>query len=132
MNSLDSSDSAPDFDPAEIMSLPMIADGSEPDLADQLFDLYVDGTKTLLDAIDHSFREGDHEVLMRSVHTIKSSAGRIGAKALCVEAERQEHLLRSGASAEASWPGRLRERYDRSAQALAAYRQTARVGGGAQ
>jgi two-component system, sensor histidine kinase and response regulator len=123
MNSPALSGDAADFDPAELMSLPMIADGSEPDLVDKLFDLYLNGTRTLLDTIDRAFREGDREVLLRSVHTIKSSAGRIGARALSVEARRQENLLRAGAAAEADWTARLRERYDRSATALSAYRQ---------
>ena len=67
--------------------------------ADQILELFVEGAKTALDAIDQADRDRNLAGLARVLHTLKSSAAQVGAMALSVEAERQELLQRAGASA---------------------------------
>jgi HPt (histidine-containing phosphotransfer) domain-containing protein len=113
----------PDFDPLVIEALPMIADGSAPDLAARLFDLFTANTRTLLDDAAAAHIAGDRVVYTRTVHTLKSTAGRMGAMTLSAEAMRQESLLRGGAEPGEDWPDRLRDCAGRALAAIALYRQ---------
>ena len=111
-----------DFEPAVVLALPMVADGSDPEFAEQLFDLFISSTNTTLDSIDQALRDGDAAVLLRAVHTLRSSAARVGAMALADEADRQERLLRSGAAYQPDWAARLRSDFKRAQAGLTAYR----------
>ena len=112
-----------DFDPSVVNALPMVADGSDLGFADQILELFVEGTKTALDAIAQAVSDRDLASLARSVHTLKSSAAQVGAMALSAEAERQELLLRAGASAQADWPTLLRQAFVGFELALGRHRQ---------
>lgn len=112
-----------DFDPAVIRELPMIADGSDTELADRLFDLFVTSTKKMMDKLDAAFRDTDRETYLRMVHTIKSSAGRIGAMALSAETARQELALREGGTVSAEMLASVQQHFESALAALAAYRQ---------
>lgn len=114
---------APAFDPAVIQSLPMVADGSNPEFADQVLDLFLQGTKKSLAAMDQAFRLQQHDVFLRQVHTLRSSAARVGAKELALEAERQEHLLRSGAVEESLWHELLSDKFRHAEDAIRSYRR---------
>ena len=119
------SDAAAAFDCSVVNALPMVADGSDVGFADQILELFVEGTKTALDAIDQAVRDRDLARLARSVHTLKSSAAQVGAMALSAEAARQELLLRAGAPAQANWPALLRQAFDGFELALGRHRQAA-------
>jgi HPt (histidine-containing phosphotransfer) domain-containing protein len=91
----------------------MVADGSQPEYADELLDLYVRCAHETLDAIDDAARCNDASRLLRCVHTLKSSSASVGALALADMAERHEALLRGGATPNADGPARLRSEYAR-------------------
>ena len=57
-----------------VNALPMVADGSDVGFADQILELFVQGTKTALDAIEQAVRVRNLASLARVVHTLKSSA----------------------------------------------------------
>ena len=116
---------APDFDASVVGSLPMVADGSEPGFAGQLFGMFVDGAAPALAAIEQAMREGDRHQLTRLLHSFKSGAAQVGAKALAAQAERQERVLRGGGVAAADFASRLRASFERFEQALARHRQPA-------
>jgi signal transduction histidine kinase/CheY-like chemotaxis protein/HPt (histidine-containing phosphotransfer) domain-containing protein len=112
----------PDFDPSVILALSNAADGSEPAFADQLYDLFLGGTETILTTIDQAVRDGQSPVLLRAVHTLSASAARVGALKLASEAERMQLLLRNGSAFEPGWAVKLRSEFERAANALAKYR----------
>jgi CheY-like chemotaxis protein/HPt (histidine-containing phosphotransfer) domain-containing protein len=113
VDSLVSGASAVAFDPQVLASLPMVADGSQPDLPDEVLDLYAEATAQLLAAIEDSFRRSDIDALQRAVHTLKSSSASVGALALAELAGRHELLLRHGEAPQASWHDDLCSQYAR-------------------
>jgi HPt (histidine-containing phosphotransfer) domain-containing protein len=101
-------DEAPDFDPAVLASLPMVADGSDPGFADHLLAMFARSAQTSIDAVAQGVAGGDRATLLRGVHSLKSAAAQLGALALAGEAARQELALRQGEAPAADWPERLR------------------------
>jgi HPt (histidine-containing phosphotransfer) domain-containing protein len=106
------------FDPTVLNELPMVADGSNPEFVDQMLQLFVEDTKITFPAIDQAIQSGDMATFTRQVHTLKSSAAQVGAMALSAEAQWQEAQIRSGQPAQAGWPERLRQEFERFQQAL--------------
>jgi signal transduction histidine kinase/HPt (histidine-containing phosphotransfer) domain-containing protein/AmiR/NasT family two-component response regulator len=117
---------AADFDPSVVATLPMVADGSDPEFAERMLTLFAQGTHMALDTIDQALRHADTALLLRSVHTLKSTAAQIGASALATEAARQEQLLRCGAPFPADGPVLLRRAFGRFELALAQHRHATR------
>ena len=110
------------YDPAVLAELPMVADGSQPEYADHVLDVFDKNTRKLLDSLDAALREGDTKTLLRSIHSLKSSSASVGALALAADAGRQEAHVRSGGAALAEWPGVLRAQYARFELARAGHR----------
>jgi HPt (histidine-containing phosphotransfer) domain-containing protein len=113
---------APVFDPTVLAGLPMVADGSEPEYAEEVLDVFRDGAHRALDEIDAAARLGDTKTLLLRVHTLKSSCAAVGAMALAEAAARQEDLLRSGQLPAAESPRRLREEYTQFERAVQRHR----------
>jgi PAS domain S-box-containing protein len=110
------------YDATVLAELPMVADGSQPEYADHVLRVYCDNTRKVLDAIEAALRDGEAKVLMRNIHSLKSSSGSVGALALAEEARRQEALLRAGACPQAESAALLRAQYGRFIEALEQHR----------
>jgi CheY-like chemotaxis protein len=110
------------FDPTVVQSLPMVADGSNPEFADQLLGIYVENAAKLLDAFEQAARSGDAQTMLRSAHTLKSSSATVGAMALSNQARELEELMRGGSNPMAGWPELLRNEYVRFEVAFAQHR----------
>ncbi|KFB77090.1 Hpt domain-containing protein [Candidatus Accumulibacter cognatus] len=128
MDSIDSdADATPTFDPSIVQSLPMVADGSNPEFADRVLDMFTRNATTLLAAIDSAMQQGDAKALQRSAHTLKSSSATVGAMALSEKARDLEMRLRAGELPGTDWPQALRGAYDDFASALTRHRAAAEV-----
>ncbi|HMW62736.1 MAG TPA: response regulator [Accumulibacter sp.] len=113
------------FDPSIVQSLPMVADGSKPEFADRVLDLFVQNAGQLLADIEHASSRKDTATLQRSAHTLKSSSATVGALALSEKAKQLEALLRAGQQPSSEWPSLLQETYAQFAAALARHRAAA-------
>ena len=117
------------FDPAVLAELPMVADGSQPDYAEKVLAMFARNALAALDAIEAALATRDGKTLQRKVHSLKSSAGQVGALALAEEARCQEHALRNGQSAQADWCARLRDEHLRFVEAANAHGMQAMTAG---
>ncbi|HWS26606.1 MAG TPA: response regulator, partial [Xanthomonadales bacterium] len=113
------------FDPGVVQSLPMVADGTRPEFADHVLDLFIRNTTQLLADIDVAAGKGDVRTLQRAAHTLKSSSATVGALVLSEQARQCEMLLRAGSAPAADWPAVLRRSYGEFAEAVARHRATA-------
>jgi HPt (histidine-containing phosphotransfer) domain-containing protein len=86
----------PVFDPSMLASLPMVADGSQPEFATQVLQQFVKLVPRVLSSMADALQRGDGTTLQRDLHTLKSSAATIGAPALAHMAENAETGLRAG------------------------------------
>ena len=73
-----------------------IAGRARPALVIQVIGLFLDDTPALLDELAKGIRGHDQRVVERAVHTLKSSAGAVGALELSRLASAAEGLARSG------------------------------------
>ncbi len=112
----------PCFDPTVLARLTMVDDGSAPGYADQLLDLFMDDAQTLIGAVEASLAAGDLVALKRAVHTLKSTAGAVGAQALAAQAAAVEALLQADAAPDTGIAQALRDGLSAFEQALAAER----------
>ena len=113
------------FDPRVVESLPMVADGSKPEFADRVLDMFNESAGRLLTDIEQAAGKGDAAILQRAAHTLKSSSATVGALALSDQARQLEALLRAGEQPAADWPLLLRRSYDDFRGALARHRAAA-------
>lgn len=112
------------FDPSVLQSLPMVADGTQPEFADHALSVYAQSAVELLGAIDQAVRSGDGQTMLRSVHTLKSASASVGALAISEKARELETLLRAGDPLPADWPQLLHREYARLDAVLAQYGKT--------
>jgi len=105
------------FDPSVLEALPMVADGSEPEFAGQVLAQYLDSSAQTIDACERALAAGDVRVVLRGVHTLKSSSAQVGALALAALAGDLEGRMRVGEVLDAGGIARLRalERVARTA-----------------
>jgi HPt (histidine-containing phosphotransfer) domain-containing protein len=95
------------FDPAQLAALPMVADGSAPEFAQQALVMFLDSTVATLNGVERSLIEGDANSLQRLMHTLKSGAATVGALELSALAATHESGLRRGLLPDASLPQQL-------------------------
>jgi two-component system sensor histidine kinase BarA len=88
--------SQPLFDPSVLAALPMVADGSDPDCVANLLAMFTDGALRLVDTVAQASEREDHPGLRRALHTLKSTAGQVGAPALAAAASMLEAQARAG------------------------------------
>jgi CheY-like chemotaxis protein len=112
----------PCFDPTVLARLTMVNEDSAPGYADQLLDLFLHDAQTLIGTVEASLAAGDLVALKRAVHTLKSTAGAVGAQALAAQAAAGEALLRADAAPDARIAQALRDGLSAFEQALAAER----------
>ena len=84
------------FDPSVLAALPMVADGSQPEFAQELLTLFNTELTTALADIEAALTEGDGAKLLRCVHTLKSSSAQVGARELAEVTGAFEDRLRRG------------------------------------
>ena len=78
------------IDWARIRMLHELQEEGAPDLIQQLVELFEEGTATRLAGAHKALRDGDFKSLRREAHSLKGSAGVIGADALRDAAARLE------------------------------------------
>jgi signal transduction histidine kinase/DNA-binding NarL/FixJ family response regulator len=101
------------FDPAVLAALPMVADGSQPEFAEEMRQLFQQGAIRALQEIDAAFGAADSATLLRQLHGLKSSSAQVGAMELSALAERVEAALRGGAPLKPQWRDQLSDAWDR-------------------
>jgi HPt (histidine-containing phosphotransfer) domain-containing protein len=69
--------------------------------------LYLENTPQRVEAVRAGLRSGDHEIVARALHDLKSSAGMVGASGVMRLAETMERLARANESE--SLPERLEQ-----------------------
>ncbi len=84
------------FDPSLINDLPMVANGSNPEFASEMLDLFAHDMRTSLQALETAVQAADARGIVHWVHTLKGTAAQIGARALADIAGRHEKALREG------------------------------------
>jgi len=82
------------YDPAVLAALPMVADGSEPEYAQELMTMFLQSTAQTLKDMVHAMAANDVRQLRRLVHTLKSSSAMVGALELANLAGWHENRLR--------------------------------------
>jgi two-component system sensor histidine kinase BarA len=115
-------DGAPDYDPGVLARLPMVADGSNPQYTHRLLGLFERTVTQTLSAIERGMDAADLTAVQRSLHSLKSGAGQVGALALAAEAGRAETAMRRGELDAAALPPmlkRLRAAHRRFTEAVA-------------
>ena len=82
------------YDPSVLSALPMVADGSEPEYAEELMAMFLQSTDQMLRDIADAMAAHDIGQLLRLVHTLKSSSAMVGALELASLAGWHESQLR--------------------------------------
>jgi signal transduction histidine kinase/CheY-like chemotaxis protein/HPt (histidine-containing phosphotransfer) domain-containing protein len=84
------------FDPTVLASLPMVADGSQPEFAASVLGQYRQGSRDLIDRLGVALAAGDAQVVLRSMHSLKSASAQVGAQAVAQCAGALELRIRAG------------------------------------
>ncbi|PYP65743.1 MAG: hypothetical protein DMD26_10000 [Gemmatimonadetes bacterium] len=86
----------------------------------ELIDLFVAQGKERLDAAEQGIATGDADAIVAAAHSLKSSAGNLGAAALGQRAAEIERRGRNGAAADVLAPmvGSLRDAFTKACAAL--------------
>ena len=84
------------FDPSVLAALPMVADGSEPQYAQELMAMFLESAAQMLLDVEQAVATGDHARLRLIVHSLKSSSATVGALELSRLAQTHEEHLRRG------------------------------------
>jgi two-component system, sensor histidine kinase and response regulator len=85
------------FDAQVLAALPMVRDGSAPQLPKKLLTLYLHGTPLLLRRVQDAGVRNDTTALRHALHELKSSSGNVGALEMQRLAAEHETRLRQGA-----------------------------------
>ncbi len=84
------------LDNAVLQALPMVVDGSSPDLPGRLLTLYLSGTERLIEKAKSAAALGDAKALRHALHELKSSSSMVGAMQMQALAAEQELQVRQG------------------------------------
>jgi signal transduction histidine kinase/CheY-like chemotaxis protein/HPt (histidine-containing phosphotransfer) domain-containing protein len=84
------------FDPSVLESLPMVADGSQPEFAAHVLEQYRVGSTEMIDRLAHALSAGDAPVAVRSMHSLKSASAQVGAQVVAQRAGTLEQQMRAG------------------------------------
>ena len=113
----------PSFDPTVIASLPMIADGSQPEFADEMLSLFEHTCAQSLKEMDASLRAGQLQALQRLLHTQKSSSAQVGASELSALFTQRERELRAGTPMQVEWSQQFDDAFQRFRHARQAWQR---------
>lgn len=115
----------PILDPAVWESLRVLDD--DPAFLDELIDLYVDDALPRAERVRVALAAGDHATAQAAAHSIRGTAGNIGASQVAALATGIEHDLEAGVAVTADRVDRLHEALQRVVSALAAQRSRPRA-----
>jgi signal transduction histidine kinase/CheY-like chemotaxis protein/HPt (histidine-containing phosphotransfer) domain-containing protein len=113
------------FVPEIIESLPMVADGTQPELVQRVLDMFAKDTRHLLTTIELGVTTDDAARVQRALHTLKGTSSTLGAVELGEMAKSMHTLLRAGGTPSAAWPGELQAAFSRYEEAVTAFRAQA-------
>jgi CheY-like chemotaxis protein len=114
------------FDPAVLAELPMVADGSEPEYAWSVLDLFILDSAASIDSCLQALSAADDAGLLRAVHTLKSTSAQVGALALAACAGELEKDLRAAQRPDDAGWSRLQLEHRQALRAIAAHLDSAR------
>jgi signal transduction histidine kinase/CheY-like chemotaxis protein/HPt (histidine-containing phosphotransfer) domain-containing protein len=112
------------FVPAIIESLPMVADGTQPELVNRILSMFTKDTAHLLSTIEHGVATGDAAKVQRAMHTLKGTSSTVGAIELAEKSKTMHTLLRAGGKPGSHWPEELRGAFRRYEEAVARFHDT--------
>ena len=104
-----------------LASLPMVADGSQPEFAAYVLEQYAQGSIEMIERLQAAVTADEAQVALRCVHTLKSSSAQVGAAALARRAEELEHRLRAGGSLTGEEFASLHAEHQRALAAIAVH-----------
>ena len=84
------------FNPEVLAALPMVVDGSVPGYVDELLAAFMRSAADALRKIQAAVQFADKPVLLRHLHSLKSSSASVGAMALAMHCAAGEVALRQG------------------------------------
>jgi len=87
---------APALDPAVLDSLRQLTPPGEPDVLGEVFQLFLADVPARIDRLRAAWHAGDAVTVQRAAHSLKGSAGNIGATQLAAVCSRLDELGRSG------------------------------------
>jgi signal transduction histidine kinase/DNA-binding response OmpR family regulator len=108
------------FDATVLASLPMVADGSQPEFVAHVLEQYRVGSTETLDLVERALAAGDAKAALIGVHSLKSASAQVGAATVADRAQELETLMRAGLTPPAAGFALLRTAH---AQALLAIAQ---------
>jgi two-component system, sensor histidine kinase and response regulator len=112
------------FVPAIIASLPMVADGTDPELANRILTMFHKDTVGMIESIENSIAAEDVPRTQRALHTLKGTCSTVGALELAEIAKNMHALLRGGGKPATAWAAELRAAFARYEHSVMRYRQT--------
>ena len=86
----------PALNPAVIETLRQLTPPGEPDVLAEILQLFIDEVPKKIRALQAAVGEADAELAGRHAHSLKGSAGNIGADALLDVSTRIDHLAKNG------------------------------------
>jgi signal transduction histidine kinase/DNA-binding response OmpR family regulator len=107
------------FDAAALASLPMVADGSQPEFAAFVLEQYRLGSTETIARLEHALTVGDAKAALICVHTLKSASAQVGAAAVADHAEQMETSMRAGHTPSAAGLALLRTAHREALLAIA-------------
>jgi signal transduction histidine kinase/CheY-like chemotaxis protein/HPt (histidine-containing phosphotransfer) domain-containing protein len=107
------------FDPSVLASLPMVADGSQPEFASNVLEQFREGSMDLIDRLRVAVSAGDAEVVLRSMHSLKSASAQVGAHAVAECAGALEQQIRAGTAPTEHDMRQLHFEHQRALEAIA-------------
>ncbi|HVS11389.1 MAG TPA: ATP-binding protein, partial [Planctomycetota bacterium] len=101
-NAMDSCSDEPLLDMGVIAMLKELGGAEEPELFEELIELFIKDSRHHLEELAEALRSSDSERLERTAHTLKSSSANIGARSLSRLCARIEQLGRACRAGEAA------------------------------
>ena len=101
----------------------MIADGSQPEFADEMLSLFEHTCAQSLKEMDASLRAGQLQALQRLLHTQKSSSAQVGASELSALFTQRERELRAGTPMQVEWSQQFDDAFQRFRHARQAWQR---------
>lgn len=115
----------PILDPAVWQSLRALDD--DPAFIDELIDLFIDDALPRAERVRVALAAGDHPTVQAAAHSIRGTAGNIGASQVAAMATGIEHDVEAGVRVTAERADQLYEALQRVVSALAAQRSRPRA-----
>jgi len=89
-------DEGPVLDPAVLSSLRQLTPPGEPDVLNEVLQLFLEEVPPRIDRLRNAWRSRNIEEVQRSAHSLKGSAGNIGAHRLHAVCAELDHTGKSG------------------------------------